>query len=292
MDRKTFSLKKGAAILWALLLTQGVALSLPDMSKAFPNVGVDAGTLPAGIVFMRDRWFYVDYTKRYDQDRDDYVDLAADEHYDSYWNLLEVAYGVTNNFTLVANLWYYDAEINVGADSGSDEGIGDFYIFSKYKIKKFNDGNPSSGLVWLAGLRLPTGDKDEQPILRLGDGSTDVGLGLAVTKKMAGGIHSVFAGVWFNVENSAADDDRHQIEFRTTSEYDIIPQKFNVQIETKGLWFEGGDEYIFELVPGFQYTPIFPLTFQASIKIPVMEKGYFGYDYQVVLGVSFGFPIH
>lgn len=285
-------MKKGAAVLGAFLLNQGVALTLPDMSQAFPNVGVDAGTLPEGIVFIRDRWFHVDYTGRYDKDRNAYVDLAAGEYHESYWNLLEVAYGATEDLTLVANLWYYDAKINVGGDSGSDKGIGDFYIFSKYKIEKFNDGNPSSGLVWLAGLRLPTGDKNEQPVLRLGDGSTDVGLGLAVTKKMAAGIHSVFAGTWLNVENSHANDDRHQIELRTTSEYDIIPKKLNLQMETKGLWFEGGDEYTFELVPGIQYTPIFPLTLQASVKIPIIEKGYFSYDYQIVLGVSFGFPVH
>lgn len=291
MDKKTFLLKKSAVVLTAFLLGHGVILALPEISHAFPNVGVDAGVLPNDIIFIRDRWFSVDFTGRYDKDRDAFVDLSEGEYHESYWNLLEVAYGATSNLTLVANLWYYDAAINVDGNSGTDRGIGDFYLFSKYKIKNFNDGNPSSGLVWLAGLRLPTGDKNEQPVLRLGDGSTDVGLGLSVTKKMAGGIHSIFAGTWLNVENSHANDDRHQIELRTTSEYDIIPKKFNFQIETKGLWFEGNDEYIFELVPGVQYTPVFPLTLQASVKIPILEKGYFCYDYQIVLGVSFGFPI-
>ncbi|MDP2843755.1 MAG: hypothetical protein Q8O06_09005 [Acetobacterium sp.] len=93
------------------------------------------------------------------------------------------------------------------------------------------------------------------------------------------------------MENSTANDDRHQIELRTTSEYELIANKLNLQLETKGIWFEGGDEYNFELVPGIQYTPIFPLTLQTSVKVPVVEKGYFAYDYQVVLGISFGFPI-
>ena len=266
-------------------------LITPKPIQAFPNVGVDAGTLPEGIVFIRDRWFHVDYQERFDEARDEYVELADGEFHESTWNLLEVAYGWNKDLTLVANLWYYDAEINSGSDIASDKGIGDFYLFGKYKTTTFDEDNPSSGFAWLAGLRLPTGDDDEQPILRLGDGSTDLGLGFAVTQEALGMNHSLFAGTWLNVENSTANDDRHQIELRTTSEYEVVPKTFNLQFETKGIWYEGGDEYKFELVPGIQYTPIFPFTLQASLQIPVLEKDYFAYDYQVVLGISFGFPI-
>lgn len=263
----------------------------PSKLLAFPNIGVDAATLPEGIVFTRERWFYTDYTERYDETDKKYIKLKPDEYYKSYWSLTEIAYGATDKLTVVANFWYFDAEIKSGNDIGKAKGIGDFYIFSKYKLFSI-EKEPNSGIVGLLGLRLPTGDEKNMPILRLGDGSTDVGIGFAATKQWGRSTNSIFGGVWLNNKGDRAVDKRNEVEYRATSEYEFIPKKLNIQMELKGVWFEGNNERLLELVPGIQYTPVFPLTIQASCKVPVDAKGYFKYDYQIVLGVSFALPVY
>ena len=225
---------------------------------ALPNIGVDAATLPKGILFSRERLFYADYTQRYDYGGKRYLRLADNEYYRSFWGLTEIAYGVTNNLTLVANLWYYDAEIKSGKDIGRDRGIGDFYIFSKYKFFSIED-EPGSGLAGLFAIRFPTGDKENMPILRFGDGSTDIGVGFAFTKQWEDLTNSIFGGIWINNKSSRALDKRHEIEYRATTEYKLPNNKLNLQLELKGLFFEGNNEYLLELVPGIQYTPLFPL---------------------------------
>ncbi len=220
-----------------------------------------------------------------------YIKLKSDEYYKSFWNLTEVAYGASYKLTVVANLWYFDSKIKSGSDVGKDKGIGDLYIFSKYKLLSI-EKEPNSGVVGLLGLRLPKGDKKNMPILRLGDGSTDIGIGFAATKQWGRSTNSIFGGVWLNTKNKGAIDKRHEIEYRATSEYELIPKKLNIQMELKGVWFEGNKERLLELVPGIQYTPVFPLTIQASCKVPIEAKGYFKYDYQIVLGVSFAFPVY
>ncbi len=265
-------------------------LFLPSKILALPNCGVDAGTLPKGVVFLRERWFYAEYTKRYDEEEGKYIRLKSGEYYRSYWSLTEIAYGVTDKLTIVANFWYYDAKINSGNDVGRDKGFGDFYVFSKYKLLSVNK-EPNSGVVGLLGLRLPTGDKKNMPILRIGDGSTDFGIGFAATKQWGHFTNSIFFGIWLNNKSSGAVDKRHEVEYRATSEYELIPKTLNLQMELKGIWFEGNKERLLEIIPGIQYTPVFPLTFQLSYKIPIEARGYFKYDYQIVIGVSFAFRV-
>ena len=262
----------------------------PVMLIALPNTGVDAGTLPKDFMFVRERWFYADYTHRYDESANKYVRLGHGEYYRSYWSLTEIAYGITDKLTIVANFWYYDAKIKSGDDVGKDRGIGDFYVFSKYKLSSA-DKDLASGVVGLLALRLPTGDKKDMPILRLGDGSTDIGIGFAATKRWRGLTNSVFAGIWLNNKTSSAVDKRHEVEYRATSEYELLPRKLNLQMELKGLWFEGNKERLLEVVPGIQYIPVFPLMFELSYKITVEARGYFKYDYQVVMGVSIVLPV-
>ena len=266
------------------------SLFLPSKVMAIPNVGIDAATLPEGIVFIRERWFYADYTKRYDEIEKKYIKLKSDEYYKSYWSLTQIAYGATDKLTVVASFWYFDSKIKSGDDVGKDKGIGDLYIFSKYKLLSV-EKELNSGIVGLLGLRLPTGDKKNMPILRLGDGSTDIGVGFAATKQWGRSTNSIFGGIWLNNKSDRAIDKRHEVEYRATSEYELVPKKLNLQMELKGVWFEGNKERLLELVPGIQYTPVFPLTFQVSCKVPIEARGYFKYDYQIVLGASFAFPV-
>jgi hypothetical protein len=263
---------------------------LPANLLALPNIGVDAGTLPEGISFVRERYFYADYTKRYNEDLDKYESLESNEYYKSHWSLTEIAYGVTNKLTLVANIWYFDAKIKSGSVIGDDKGIGDCYAFSKYKMLSI-ESEPDSGIVGLLGARFPTGDKKNMPILRLGDGSTDLGVGFAATKQWGRTENSLFGGIWLNNKSDEATDKRNEVECRATTQYNLLPRRLNLQMELKGVWFEGNEEHLLELAPGIQYTPIFPLTLQISTKIPVISKGYFKYDYQIVIGLSFGMPI-
>lgn len=282
-------LKFSSVFIWLIFILQ-IFFILPGVLFAFPNAGLDAGTLPQGIVFVRERWLYTDYTERYDESKKKYVELASDEFYKSTWSLTEIAYGITDKLTLVANIWYFDSEIKSGSDIGNDNGLGDCFFLSKYKMISV-ENEPFSGLAGLMALRLPTGDEKKEPILRLGDGSTDIGVGFSATKQWGRATNSLLAGYWINMKGDNAVDKRDQIEVRTTTEYEILPKKLNVQMEFKGYWFEGNKERLLELVPGIQYTPIFPLTLQLSYKFPFEARGYFKYDHQIILGVTFGFPL-
>lgn len=273
-----------------MLISTGLLSALPSDVVAMPNIGVDANTLPEGILFARQRFFYVDYDGIYDEQTQEYQGLSDGDYYTSRWQLTEVAYGVTDNWTIVGNLWHYNADARINGVRAKDDGIGDAYFFSKNKLFSF-DHHKSSGVALLAGARFPTGNFDEEPMLRIGDGSTDIGVGASITGVTGDFHHSLVAALWKNIDHKEGGNEEDEYEIRATTEWRIAPRKFNLQLEFKGLHFEEDDEYTYELAPGIQYTPIFPLTFQLSAKIPVKQKGYFDYDHQVVLGVSFGLPL-
>ncbi len=262
---------------------------LPAAAPALPNIGVDAYTLPEGVTFIRNRFFFAEYQKRYDETAHRYIDLKRGEYFKSWWTLTEIAYGVTDRLTLVANNWYYKAKINTIDDTTEKSGVGDFYVFAKYRFPGQNRPENHS-ICGLLAARFPTGSYKKHPVLRFGDGSTDIGTGFSVTLRQDRFRHSLFTGIWFNCFNDHATDKRHEIEYRLTSEYWVIQEKLNIQLELKGIWFEGNDERLLEIAPGIQYIPVFPLIFQASIKIPVEAKGYYRYPFQVLCGISFALP--
>lgn len=261
----------------------------PVNSWSLPNIGVDANTLPEGVLFARQRFFYVDYTARYDEKLNKYIDFEKGESFTSRWRLTEIAYGINDSTTIVGNLWYYQSALNTKELKSKDSGIGDTYFFLKNKLMTFDDKN--SGLSFLTGIRFPTGDFDDEPELRMGDGSTDFGLGLSATIVSGNFNHSIVAAIWKNIDRKRNGNDKDEFELRTTSEWQILPKKFSFQMELKALVEDGNKEYTYEFAPGIQYTPVFPLTFQLSAKIPFAQKGYYKYDNQIVFGVSFGLPI-
>lgn len=252
---------------------------------ALSNTGVDAGMLPQGIGFFRERLFTVHYERIWSEEFDEYLDFDDGEHFENQWYLSELAYGVTPKLTLVANLWYYNPDYFVDGECSSSARIGDFYIFSKYRLWS-DENDPRNGICLLNGLRFSSGDHEEHPDVRFGDGSTDIGIGFCATKWFGPVGQSFFIGFW---EDVGGEDVPYEIDIRATTEFEIVEKKWVAQLELKGYYFEGKEEYTFEVVPGIQYIPIFPVTLQFSAKIPFNQKGYYEYDVQYVFGISTAF---
>lgn len=90
----------------------------------------------------------------------------------------EILYGVTENFGVTLVLpTILDREHDTGVGDESSSGIGDLSLRMKWRFWRQDKPGIQNSAAVLLGVKLPTGDPDENP--PLGSGSTDLLFGLA-----------------------------------------------------------------------------------------------------------------
>jgi len=111
---------------------------------------------------------------------------------------INVATGITDNFTLAAQLPYikrtnikeahHDAGDTEIEKLGDSEGVGDARLFGQYRFMRNNLNNTSAAII--AGIKIPTGETNEESPdekleaeLQPGSGSWDPFVGLAFSKR-------------------------------------------------------------------------------------------------------------
>ncbi|MGR3311269.1 MAG: transporter [Candidatus Brocadiales bacterium] len=189
----------------AVLLIVVICLS----PTAFANHGVGTaggGATTTSAVTLRERTFSVgirsEYTEFEDISNSRLLELGEktgdfDVVDRTFFYSTEIAYGVTDDFTLGLSIGWFEptnfrvAEFEEGEDeveklSGNPEGITDLWLSGKYRVYR----GPQGHVSFLAGVKFPTGrddaelENDEQieAVEQAGSGSYDFAIGMAYTR--------------------------------------------------------------------------------------------------------------
>lgn len=163
-----------------VVLLMTIALASP--LAASPIVGVSANTIPQG-TFMVDVWATgKSYTRSFIDGDDSWVDLPADSDVSAATVCPRIYYGVTDWLTMRVAFPIEDRFAKYGTGDGEDAniGFGDILVEPKFQFYRTTDGATKASI--LTTLCLPTGDTDGKPALS--DGSTDVAVGVVVSRQM------------------------------------------------------------------------------------------------------------
>jgi hypothetical protein len=250
--------------------------------------------------------FRLDYTQFEDISNSEASRLARragefDALSDSVIATIELAYGVTDDFQLGAQIGYYwgsgflDAESEDGIDvelaTADPEGLTDLWITGKYRILKGRPGH----LSVIGGVKFPTGRDDVQlssgetlePSSQPGSGSYDFQLGAAYSRFLTSQITLDASAIYtVRTEHDGFEvGDRFDfgtaLAYRITESIKQFPQ-YSVFGELTGVWL-GKDESDEEgendnsggttlyLTPGLRirFNPQWSLT--AAISAPIMQ---------------------
>ncbi len=203
MKQIYFSVKKIFLVAFLLLATTTQSKACSYCSQSLG--GLDAGSpilTMSPDTLLRNR-VAIGYTMQYlDVDQFNAADYAKlnrqgkhGHSYDSQMiNTLNLVYGVTDNFNLIASYPYnskyklkytYDGQTYNDFDS---IGMGDMTLLAKYRFLQMHEKTISASV--LAGIRMPTGQTNERgeggllaPDEQPGSGSWDPIMGLLVNKK-------------------------------------------------------------------------------------------------------------
>ncbi len=263
--------KVAVGVVAALFLTAGTAY-------ADPIVGAGASTGPKGMLIVEPHYSYLDFTERYDVRKGEWVDLGPGQELQFNMILLQVTYGISERVWPRLNMPYWLREMKMGPVKGESNGLGDIVLDVKTKLIKGE--NLQQGLVWLTGLRLPTGDSDEIPTL--GDGSIDAGGGLTGSKRFGPIQLNGFAAWWFNEKNDFGRGE-DELEYSASAQI-LLSRKAIPNVEVYGKWLEGGDEGSLDLIVGLQYWPSRKLLLEGAVRVPVEAKGGYTYDAAPYIG--------
>ena len=167
----------------------------------------------------------------------------------------------------------------MGPHGGTSDGYGDIIVDLKTKLIKGE--NLQQGLVLLTAVRLPTGDSDEVP--PIGDGSTDVGVGLTASKRFGPVQLNGMTAWWFNEKNDFGSDE-DELEYSASAQV-LLSRSVIPNIEAYGKYLEGGEQRSLDLILGLQYWPSRKLLLEAAVQTPVDNKGGFKYDAAPYVGL-------
>ncbi len=167
--------------------------------------------------------------------------------------------------------------------NGSSKGVGDVLLIGRYGIFS-NPLLPVRAALSL-GISLPTGYKNPDPDLTLGDGSTDIGLGLAVnTAKLAVVVAHLRGAYWFNGKSNDTTKLGNMLEYLVGLDFLVMP-KLTPQLAFSGYRQEekevNGDAQpntqvnrgLFNLLLLYQPLPKITVRPKVSIPIPFLCQG-------------------
>lgn len=177
----------------------------------------------------------------------------------------------------------------INSDSGdrSSSGIGDLRLFAKYLVYQYDRKNKTIRVASKAGIKLPTGDENEQPAL--GTGSTDFFL-TTVAGWIEGRVGVYLEGI-YNVNTSKGPVDfGNSVSYNFAFGYRLLPvvyetypsPQLNGFLEINGTTTNknaingqkennSGGTTIF-LSPGLQYVGGRSWLIEASVQIPIVNQ--------------------
>jgi len=262
----------GAVIAVAFFATAGVV-------HADPIKGAGASTGPKGMLIIEPHFTYLGFKERYDVGKGEWVDLGPGQEVHFQMALLRVTYGISERVWPRVNIPYWWREMKMGPHGGTSDGYGDIVVDLKTKLIKGE--NLQQGLVLLTAVRLPTGDSDEVP--PIGDGSTDVGVGLTASKRFGPVQLNGMTAWWFNEKNDFGSDE-DELEYSASAQV-LLSRSVIPNIEAYGKYLEGGEQRSLDLILGLQYWPSRKLLLEAAVQTPVDNKGGFKYDAAPYVGL-------
>jgi hypothetical protein len=179
---------------------------------------------------------------------------------ESYLTTVGLAYGVTNDFQIGAQIGYYaannfiDAELEDGEAESADadpEGLTDLWLNAKYRVMRGRPGN----LSLLAGIKLPTGKDDEEldngerleASSQPGTGAVDYQFGVAYSRFLTSRVTVDASGIYTlrTEEDDFEVGDRFDagvgVAYRLTQSIQSFP---NVSLfgEATLVWLESDEE--------------------------------------------------
>ncbi|RMF63621.1 MAG: transporter, partial [Calditrichaeota bacterium] len=197
---------------------------------------------------------------------------------------------------------FMNIDVNSNGGDISSSGIGDLRLFAKYLLYQYDRKNKTVRVAAKAGVKLPSGDEDEQP--PLGTGSTDYFF-TTVAGWIEGRVGVYLEGI-YNVNTSkAAVDFGNSVSYNFAFGYRLLPAVYetypspqlNGFLEINGTTTnkntvneqkvnDSGGTTIF-LSPGLQYVGGRRWLIEASVQIPIVNEPngtQLGTDWTVSLG--------
>ena len=189
---------KRCRVLFSTLLLFAVLTSASDAQVLWRG----AKTMKKGSIITMGMMYYMDFTKKYSGDADDWKSNPNDQS-DMGLQLM-VGYAVTDRLETMVHIPVAFKSLETPALDDDTGGIGDIYFKARYAIVPWT--KDKHGFTFIGSLRLPTGKDDEAAsFLNTGDGTVDLGLGGIFTTKWVSGFRGhLKANYWLNGEN---DDD-------------------------------------------------------------------------------------
>lgn len=193
-------MKRGVDVLLiAVLLTAASFFASVGLSMAHePIFGLGAHTLYKGgygfeVAFVREK-------------AGDERESAIDYH---------IAYGITPDFTITLVVPQF---LSKKEEGDSSSGLGDLSVRGKYRFLRYDEPGATTGVALNLAIKLPSGDETKTP--KLGTGSADFAVGLAVTRE---GLKNYFFSDLRYRMKTEADDIRKGNVFFFDIAYGIRP---------------------------------------------------------------------
>ena len=167
------AMRSYAPILAATISTALVAQPVTAQDALLLRRGT---TLPQGTVMVWESLSFTEFTHMYDNDKGQWASLPGDNR--GFSSLTLVGAGLSERFEILLHLPLVHRVSTVDRSTSRAGGLGDISVQTRLNLTHGLRHWPAVALSGLA--RLPSGDDSSSPTL--GDGSTDYGFALVVTK--------------------------------------------------------------------------------------------------------------
>ncbi len=291
-------------ILTSLILLTGVIVFAQKDSSALkrklmprpPIYGIPAKTLPQGKFIYRSYFTYTNYTQMYNSMEDKMTEMPLSMDFKNYNYTPKLRYGITNRFTLIANIPFYYKQLKSTSINKDGIGVGDVIIAGLYRFyfnkqKKFL----ISGLLF---SKYPTGkyrnlSSDELP---LGTGSYDGGIALLPEKEF-GKWDMRFSAFYIFRSKNKLDIDLGDVQNYSLSVAYNFSKKFIAESsilyksafnnKKNGNIIPNTNTYISQAIIGAQYRISSTFLLQAAMPITITAKTPFASKYDIWLGIFY-----
>ncbi|MFQ5708996.1 MAG: transporter [bacterium] len=201
---------------------------------------------------------------------------------------LAVPYNLFNDkFQLGIIVPFMNVDVNKNSGDFSSSGIGDLRLFAKYLVYQYDRKNKTIRVASKAGVKLPSGDENDQP--PLGTGSTDYFF-TTVAGWIEGRVGVYLEGIYNLNTSRAAVDFGNSVSYNLAFGYRLLPvvyetypsPQLNGFLEINGTTTnkntvndqkvnDSGGTTIF-LSPGLQYVGGRRWLIEASVQIPIVNE--------------------